>query len=67
MAQPNPLGAAEGRELIRSDAETGEFSTGVYIKLSLCPSDFQDLFRTAREVSWPDMQSCNDWAHLHIC
>ena len=55
MAQPNPLGATEGRELIRSDAETGEFSTGVFIKLSGCPSDFQDLFRTARQVSWPDM------------
>ena len=52
MAQPNP---AEGRELIRSDAETGEFSTGDYKELSDCPSDFQDIFRTARQVSW---QSC---------
>ena len=58
MAQPNPLGAAEGRELIRSDSETRKFSTGDYKELSLCPSDFQDLFRTARQVSWPDMQSC---------
>ena len=67
MAQPNPLGAAEGRELIRSDAETREFSTGDYRELSDCTEDFQDLFRSARQVSWPDMQSCNDWAHLHIC
>ena len=35
---------------IRSDAETGLYSEGVWIKLSDCPSIFRERFEKAREV-----------------
>ena len=35
---------------VPSDAESGRFSGGVYIKLSQCPSILQERFVKAREV-----------------
>ena len=37
-------------EFIPSDAETDEFRSGEFIKLSDCPPDFEPLFTNARKV-----------------